>query len=109
MPREPEDFSARELRLIARWATPDERLVLARRVAVVVSSYRWQRGLSQQQLADRLGVKQPQVARLESGQINPSIETLLRLCERLGLRFTLEFRTDGLDVSWKMPSEPDTA
>ena len=48
-------------------------------------------------------MKQPQVARLESGLVNPSIDTLLRLSERLEIEFTLEVRPAGLTVSHKLP------
>ena len=69
--------------LRAEW----ERTALARTVAIRVVSYRAQQGLSQAALADRLGIKQPAVARLESGDTNPRFETLERLTAVLGLEF----------------------
>lgn len=56
-----------------------ERTALARAVALKVLAYRTDRGLSQRALAAQLGMKQPQVARLESGEHNPTIDTLIRL------------------------------
>jgi transcriptional regulator with XRE-family HTH domain len=48
-------------------------------------------------------VKQPQVARLESGLVTPSIDTLVRISERLGIEFTVEIRPEGLAVRYKLP------
>lgn len=42
------------------------------------------RGLSQRQLEEISGIKQPQIARMESGNANPQIDTLLRLLAPLG-------------------------
>lgn len=67
-----------------------EKTALARAVAVAVARYRADHGLSQTQLAARLGVKQPAVARLEAGETNPSLETLLHLAETLGLQFVVD-------------------
>ena len=39
--------------------------------------------LSQRGLAQRLGMKHPQVARLELGDVNPTIDTLMRISSRL--------------------------
>lgn len=66
-----------------------ERTALARAVAVDVVRYRSTNNLSQRKLAERLGWKPAQVARLEQGEHSPSIETLLHLSRRLGLRFAL--------------------
>ena len=41
-------------------------------------------GLSQQGLADRLGVHQPTVAQWESGRVLPRVDTALRLAAALG-------------------------
>ncbi len=67
-----------------------ERLALARAVAVAVVSYRAKHGLTQTQLAHRLRVRQPHIARLEMGEHTPSLEMLQRLSRRLGLRFIVE-------------------
>ena len=72
--------------LLARW----QELALARAVAVWLARFRATSGLSQQQLAARLGVSQPVVARLESGEHVPKVETLLRLAETLGMSLRLD-------------------
>ena len=48
-----------------------ERTVLARAVALAVVGHRVKHGLTQTQLAAQLGVRQPQVARLEMGSTIP--------------------------------------
>lgn len=69
-----------------------ERTALARAIALELVSYRSRHDLTQRDLAEKLGMKQPQVARLECGDVNPSIETLSRLAERLSLEIALDFR-----------------
>lgn len=66
-----------------------ERTALARAVALGIIRYRTKQGLSQRGLAEILGWKPAQVARLEQGEHTPSIDTLLHLSRRLGLRFGL--------------------
>jgi transcriptional regulator with XRE-family HTH domain len=72
-----------------------ERTALARAVAVAIVRYRAEHDLSQRQLAGRLGMKQPQVARLELGEVNPSIDTLMRISAQLGIGFTIDVRPAG--------------
>jgi predicted nucleotidyltransferase len=54
-------------------------LIAARRAA----------GLTQAELAARVGTTQSAIARLESGAITPTVETLCRLSDVLGLRFEI--------------------
>lgn len=57
-------------------------------------------GLSQRQLADRCGVAQPAIARIESGRVDPSISTLDRLLRSCGRELALEPRLgEGVDRS----------
>ena len=46
-------------------------------------------GLSQAELADRIGTRQSAIARLESGQTLPSTKTLLRFAEATGSKVEL--------------------
>jgi ribosome-binding protein aMBF1 (putative translation factor) len=57
------------------------RLVVARNVL----GLRVQRGLTQQQLAQALGVKQPRIAQIESASANLQIDTLDRLAAVFGV------------------------
>jgi transcriptional regulator with XRE-family HTH domain len=75
-----------------------ERTALARAVAVAIVRYRSEHDLSQRELAERLGMKQPQVARLELGEVNPSMETLMRVSAQLGMEFTIDVRPAGTPV-----------
>jgi DNA-binding XRE family transcriptional regulator len=79
-----------EPELRAEW----ERTALARAVALELVRYRAQHGLSQRGLAERLGMKQPNVARLELGEINPKMETLMLLSSRLELEFKIDIRPE---------------
>jgi transcriptional regulator with XRE-family HTH domain len=69
-----------------RW----ESKALARAVAAQVVTYRAEHELSQKALGDLLGVRQPQVARIESGEHTPEIDTLARLSQALGIEFALD-------------------
>lgn len=71
----------------AEWA----RLAPARAVAALIIRYRVRHDLTQAQLAQRLGVAQSAVARLESGEHNPRLETLMSLSRVLGIEVVLDF------------------
>jgi transcriptional regulator with XRE-family HTH domain len=66
-----------------------ERTALARAVAVQIIAYRSANGLSQRALAALLEVKQPFVARLESGETNPGLETLMNISRATGIEFVI--------------------
>ena len=66
-----------------------KRTVLARAVAIAILKYRAKHHLSQRQLADLLGMKQPHIARLELADINPSMETLMRVSAQLSRAWLL--------------------
>ena len=48
-------------------------------------------GLTQQELAKKMGTTQPVVARLESGRTRPSMRTLERLAKATGSRLLIRF------------------
>lgn len=56
-------------------------------------------GLSQNELARRAGIAQSSLSYLESGAKSPNVETLLRICQALGITLS-EFLGDqnGLDI-----------
>lgn len=72
-----------------------ERTALARAVATEVVRYRGKYGLTQRALAEQLEMKQPQVARLEGGEHNPSVETLARLAVVMGIEINIDIRPSG--------------
>lgn len=69
-----------------------ERLALGRAVALRLVQYRAEHGLSQADLAERLGVRQPYVAALERGDRNPQLDHLARLANVLGISFLIEIQ-----------------
>src|SRR5258708_13907613 len=69
-----------------------QRTRLANEVAIKVIQYRVTHGLSQTALSRMLGWRQPNVARLEAGEHEPSVATLSRLAHILGLGFSVEIK-----------------
>ena len=67
-----------------------DRTALARAVALKVLAHRVDHSLSQRGLAKQLGMTQPQVARLEAAEHNPSIDTLARLAQTLDIEFAID-------------------
>ena len=61
-------------------------------LAARVRSAREKLGISQAELAARIGSTQPAVARLEAGGVSPSLDTLHRVADALGLELVVEFR-----------------
>lgn len=86
----------------ARASDPDFRrrwdeCELGRSVAGALVRYRGEHDLTQQALAERLGVHQSNVARLESGERNPTLRELARITAATGLTFRLT--VDGGNVA----------
>ena len=79
----------------AQGASPDQPKVRAEydalapefEIAAELLRARLRAGLSQAELAARMGTSQSTVARLESGQTLPSTKTLLRYAEATGSKF----------------------
>lgn len=69
-----------------------ERTAVARAVALRLVRHRAERELSQRDLAKLLEMEQPQVARLERGDVNPTLETLMRLAGALDIEFMIDVR-----------------
>jgi DNA-binding XRE family transcriptional regulator len=72
---------------------------LADLVATVLIAYRAKHGLTQTELGRLLGMRQPAIARLETGEHTPSIQTLARLARGLDIEFTLRIGQDGLQAT----------
>jgi HTH-type transcriptional regulator / antitoxin HipB len=56
-----------------------------------VARLRIQRGLTQAQLAEMVGTRQPSIARLENGTSVPSLSFLDRIAKALDVRIELNF------------------
>ena len=103
-----EEVLAEHLASDPEFAAEWERLALARMVAVQLIGYRADHGLSQRELAERLGVSQPRVVELESGEKNPQIETLLKITAATGLEFAIDIAPVGKEPKLVRKAVTDT-
>lgn len=85
--REARDPSYRAIRAEQRPAFELRKALLAARLEA---------GLTQEQLAQRIGTRQPAIARLENGSSTPSLPTLMRLAAALDISF--EINSSGVVV-----------
>lgn len=58
---------------------------------MMVLKARSEQHLTQSQLAERTGIRQSNISRIEKGQAVPSISTLRRIAEGLGKRLQIKF------------------
>ena len=97
------DLTSDEL-LAAEQARDDEfradwlRLAPARQFAAMLVGYRADGNLSQRALAELLGVSQPRIARMESGEHNPDVETIISVVGKLGTEFALDVAPAGAEA-----------
>ena len=84
----PEEEFERELRELMPYA-PLARTILALRA---------ERGLTQQELADKVGTTQSVIARLESGEHDARIGILNRIADALDLRWRVTFEHAAADA-----------
>lgn len=65
--------------------------LLAPRYAVIsdLIAARIKKGMTQKDVAEKLGTKQSAIARLESGNINPSIEFLQKIAQVMGYKLDI--------------------
>jgi HTH-type transcriptional regulator/antitoxin HipB len=56
-----------------------------------VRALREEHGLSQRELAERIGSTQPAIARLEAGGVTPNLATLDRIATAVGSALVIEF------------------
>ena len=69
--------------------------------AYQIARLRILRGLTQEQLAEKVGTKQPSIARLESGRSTPSLDFLQRVAEALDAQVEIRIvpRSTGSSTS----------
>jgi ribosome-binding protein aMBF1 (putative translation factor) len=94
-----DELSPRTVTQQQRWSERTERHAVAKEVATALANYRFAHSLSQHELAEILEIKQPQVTRLESGIVSPTLDTLMRISERLDIDFTVEVKSGRLTAS----------
>ena len=77
----------------------DEYERLGPRYAVIeeVIKARQRAKLSQRELAERMGVKQPVVGRLEGGRHDPRLDTIVRAAGALGCDVEIKFKRAGVN------------
>jgi len=59
--------------------------------AKTIIEKRLQKGLTQEQLAKKIGTKQSAIARLESGHFNPTLDFIGRLAKALNTKVCVSF------------------
>ena len=64
-----------------------------REIAWLLSKYRMEKGMSQQQLAARVGTSNTQISRIESGRHRTNLDTLSRIAHALDLRIVVGFES----------------
>ena len=84
----------------------DELYDIYYRISTALFDYRLKYGLSQKKIADKLGVTQPMVAKLESGDYNYTIEQLWKIATKLGFKFSINFQELEQEIS--VISGPDS-
>lgn len=89
------ELVATELNADADFRRDWEHHAPARMVAAKLIEYRHDHELSQRDLAELLGVKQPQVARWESGESLPRPESLSLLAGKLQVEFVFSYAPEG--------------
>lgn len=72
-----------------------ERNAVADAVSLWLVTYRAKHELSQADLAARTGLSQPAIARLEAGDVEPKLSTLLRLAEALSEPLAIRLLPSG--------------
>lgn len=65
---------------------------ISREIGLKIKLLREQFGLTQKDLAKKLGISQQIISRVESGRQNVSVETLNEICEKLGVPVAAVFR-----------------
>lgn len=63
------------------------------RIAIMreIKMQRIQRYMTQQELSRKTGIIQADISKLENGQSNPSVRTLMRIAEGLDMTLLIEF------------------
>jgi DNA-binding XRE family transcriptional regulator len=81
--------TARQARAVPEAKVWGELLGEAYDIAMQLVALREARGLTQAQLAERCGIAQADISRIERGSTNPTVKTLQRIVEALDGRVAL--------------------
>lgn len=77
----------RALELMSNESRPDESLEI---IQALIAARRAS-GMTQKELSEHTGIAQADISKLEKGNANPSLRTLKRLAEGLGMKLKVEF------------------
>ena len=99
--RSAQEARRRRARGSGAYRAEQERLAQFEEVARVVIRRRAALGISQKELARRVGTSHSAISRLESGRHKASLDTLQRVATALGLRLVLGFESDGADAPFR--------
>lgn len=78
----------------------EQRLTSQEQVVELISQRRKARGLSQRELASKLGITQARMSEIESGRAGLSVERLIAIVVMLGLELVLRDESDKRVVEW---------
>lgn len=74
-------------------------------ISLKIINYRINNNLTQQQLAEKLGISQAMVSKLESGDYNPTIEQLWKISKKLGWNFKIILGEETEAQIWNINDE----
>jgi ribosome-binding protein aMBF1 (putative translation factor) len=92
------EASQRRRRRDPAYRAAEERLTPYEGIARFVIMRRAELGLTQEQLAERMGTSHSAISRIESGQHRASVSTLERLAQALDVRFVMGFETGPVEA-----------
>ena len=72
-----------------------EEEAIRRAVIAQYIEYRKRKGITQQDIADSMGIKRPNISRFESGKYNPSLDMLIRMADKMDLQIEITLREKG--------------
>ena len=67
------------------------------RIIQQYAAYRKEKKLSQEDLANLMGIKRPGISRFETGKYNPSLDLLVKMAECLDLEIEISLRNNTAD------------
>jgi transcriptional regulator with XRE-family HTH domain len=76
------------------------------KISTAIFDYRLRHNLSQKKLAEKLGVTQPMITKLESGDYNYTIEQLWKIATKLNFKLNIEF--EELVVGFSIYTHPES-
>ncbi len=83
----------------AEYRAEADRTQFAHDVGMRVIAYRIEHGITQTEFGRRVGIRQPHVARLEAGDHEPSLSTLMRLSRALAIEFHIDITPKRLEIT----------